>query len=199
MTKIIFRSAFQYDTILSELAGHKLERDVFKELDVFVSEMQKMWDEYNDIFFSYFESMGITMPAIWNVYPIHSNGKITSFSEPTTLIMKENRDEVIATLVHEVCHVFCGLDQNDVVLSPIWERVSDAYKEEELVVREHIFVNVLARAGLRRIVGQEKAEALLKMEKDYEGLEKAWRIIDGSRSVAYDEPLKFLEELTEEN
>lgn len=197
MTKIIFKAVFHYDRTLAELAGYTLGENASEEVDIFVREIQEIWDEYNDVFFSYFESMGITMPVIWNVYPIHSNGKVTSFAEPTTLIMKDDKEEVIATLVHELCHVFCGMESNEAVLSPVWQQVSEAYKKEDLGTREHIFVNVLARAGLRHIIGPEKAETLLKMEKKYEGLERAWQIIDSSKSVRYDSPLEFLREISE--
>lgn len=198
MTKLIFRSSIHYDQTLAQLAGASLSLDASQELDQFVQEIQSLWNQYNDSFFSYFAGVRVTMPEVWYVYSIHANGKITSFAEPTTIIIRGNKDEVIATLVHELCHVFCGLDQNEAVLSPIWEKISVTFQMKDIGTREHIFVNVLARAGLRHIFGNEKAESLLGIEKKYEGLQRAWEIIDASKSTVYDEPLKFLEELATE-
>lgn len=198
-TKLIFRSSFHYDKTLAQLAGIVLHESTQQELDMFVQEIQVLWNNYDDSFVAYFASIGIAMPENWSVYPIHSNGKIVSFADPTTIIMRENKDEFIATLVHELSHVFCGQDQNEAVLSRTWDKVSATFSMEDIGTREHIFVNVLARAGLRHIFGPEKAESLLTIEKEYEGLQKAWEIIDASKSIAYDQPLKFLQELAEEN
>ena len=195
MTKLIFRSAIHYDTTLAQLAGRELSVDAEKELDDFVIKIQKVWSAYNDNLFSYYESIGLTLPEVWNVYPIHSNGKITSFAEPTTIIMRENKEEVIATLVHELCHVFCSFDQNDAVISPMWKKISEAFLNLDEMNRSHIMIIVLARAGLRKILEQQKTEELLSLEKEYPGLDKAWAVIDASKDINAENPFYYLEEL----
>ena len=195
MTKLVFRSVIHYDATLAKLAGRELSSDAEKELDDFVVEMQKLWDTYNDTLFSYYESIGLTLPETWNAYPIHSNGEITSFAEPTTVIIRENKEEVIATLVHELCHVFCSFDQNDVVITPIWEKISGAFSEVDEMNRSHIMIIVLARAGLIAIFGKEKTEQLLALEKKYQGLDKAWEVIDANQDIDTENPIEYLEEL----
>lgn len=195
MTKIIFRSVVHYDATLARLAGRELSDTAEQELDDFAVEMQKLWNSYNDTLFSYYESIGLTLPETWNVYPIHSNGEITSFTEPTTVIMRENKEEVIATLVHELCHVFCSLDQNDAVITPVWKKISEAFLELDEMNRSHIMIIVLARAGLITIFGKEKTEQLLALEKKYPGLDKAWGIIDANQDIDIENPIGYLEEL----
>ena len=197
MTNLFFRSIIHYDATLAKLAGRELSSDAEKELDDFVVEIQKLWDAYNDTLFSYYESIGLTLPETWNVYPIHSNGEITSFAEPTTVIMRENKEEVIATLVHELCHVFCSFDQNDAVITPIWEKISGAFSKLDEMNRSHILIIVLARAGVKKILGEEKTQQLLALEKKYPGLDKAWEIIDANKDIDAENPFEYLESLVE--
>ncbi len=197
MTKLQFRSAFHYDRTLAVLAGKELLASAEQELDDYVQKAQSSWDQYNDSLFLYYESIGLTLPETWYAYPIHSNGETTSFAEPTTIIMRDNTDEFFATLVHELCHIFCGLDQNDETLSLVWGKVSDTFKELEIGTREHILVNTLARSGLRHILGFEKAEILLGLEKNYPSLQEAWKIIDAHPNISPDNPFEFLEALVQ--
>lgn len=195
MTKLYFRAVPHYEYMLTTLAGAVHDPALEGEVETFAREMQKIWDLNNEKLFTYYKSIGLTLPEAWYVYPIHANGKITPFAEPTTIIIRKNLNEVIATVVHELCHAFCAFDENDKTLSAPWQKILHAYPDITTWDQEHLLIIVLARAGLRHILGSEKAEQLLTIEKGYPGLDQAWKIIESCKSTAYDNPFQFLEDL----
>lgn len=183
MTKLLFRYSPVYDDNLCWLAGSGLPEGSFTRGMAFAGRYQNYWDGLNDRFFAYFEGFGFRLPAEWQAYLIHSNGKLTSFSDPLTLVMREDLEELTAVLVHELCHVFLITGDNKPLYSGLNEHISERYGQEEWVTQVHLIVCVMARYALVELYGAEAADRLLSPEKSYPGLERTWEILDAAPHI----------------
>ena len=56
----------------------------------------------------------------------------------------------------------------------------------------HLIVIPLTWGGLRQIFPEEKVNQLLLLEKKYEGLEKAWQVLDKKPMKNEENPLEYI-------
>lgn len=178
MTQLYFRYNPYYDQTLARLAGEKLDVRGIQEGYEFIDRITAAWSPLNDRLFRYYRSLDLVLPNFWFAYPVHAQSGLIPFDDPMTIIIKSSLDEVVATVIHELCNAFFGYIENRKACDRLWTPVEEAYRSEDRDTQIHLIVNILARAGLYEVFGEEKAESLLKLEKHFSGLEQAWAIID---------------------
>ncbi len=186
MTELIFRYAKFYDYMLSRLRGEEFPLSNEADGQAFNTRITEYWQKYNNVTFKYYKKYNLTLPDFWLAYPVHSKKNLIPFSDPLTLIIKDDLDDVVSTIVHEICHVFFDFYGNIETCDKLWNQIKKTFPNEDQGTQEHIPVIILARAGLRHIMGPEKAEFLLAREKEYEGLARSWEIIDGQKTLSED-------------
>ncbi|MEK7506942.1 MAG: hypothetical protein AAB585_00140 [Patescibacteria group bacterium] len=194
MTKLIFRYNSFYDYMLARLAGEEFLSSHETEGKNYLSNIEGFWEPLNDKVFSHYQELGFVLPEYWFAYPVHHWKNLTPFDDPLTFIIKENLEEVVATIIHEVCHNFFGYYENREICDKIWKNVETRFTEEDSDTKKHLIIIPLAASSLYKIFGQEKTEHLLNNEKKYEGLERAWQIIDQNKPD-FKNPLKLIFDL----
>lgn len=177
--------------MLARLANEIQSPNEIEEGNDFASKITTTWDKYNDQIFSYYNDLGFVLPDFWLAYPVHARTGLIPFSDPLTIIIKPELDEVVATLVHELCHVFFAYIDNKKQCDSLWSEFQPNFPSEDFGTQVHLIVNILAASGLYQIFGQQKAEELLSIEKHYPGLERAWEIIDRNK-VDFTQPMQAI-------
>ena len=191
--KVFLKYIPVYDANLSLASGITLTDAEITEGYEYCSELQKEWTKAAKIL-EYYASLGFKFPSKTPVYLVHSRGTFTPFSDPLTLHIKPDRQDVIATLVHEYCHVFFLHPENDALADKVWNAVQKAFAAEDFVTQDHIIINKLAEAGLRYLWGEEKTDGILAKERTLPGLKRAWKLLDAA-DLKNDNPIEAIAEL----
>ena len=193
MPQLYFRYSDMYEYILSTLQGEELSAEQMKRGYEFVNTYIKHWDQYNQAVFEYYEELGFKIPDFWIAYFVSPRKKMIPFSDPLTIFIKDDLDEVTSTLVHELGHVLLSFGPNMELEKELWDHIQKIYPENDFGTNIEIITILLARRGLYKIFGSEKAEKLLSIEKDYPSLRKAWQTIDSQPEVLKEEnPIKAI-------
>ena len=183
MTQLYFRYSEIYEYMLAQAAGEKLSDEEVKSGYVFADTYIKYWEQYNTPIFEYYKNLGFVTPDFWVAYFIHSRKRMTPFSDPLTLFIKENLDELTAVLVHELGHVMLSYGPNSALYQKLMYHLQKTYPNHDFGTNIEIMTILLARWGLIKIFGEEKTEKLLAIEKTYPSLKKAWEVIDSQPDV----------------
>jgi len=183
MTKIYFRYSYIYEETLARLAGENFTLADFDKTQKFCEEFSKYWEQYGDKMFDYYKNLGLTLPEFWIAYPVHSRKGMVPFSDPLTIFINDDFEEVTAVLVHELCHVFLTTAENEKLSNDLWQNVSKKYPAENFNTISHLLVNLLAKGGLEHLFGNEISKRLLAPERSMNGLKEAWAIIDTKPSL----------------
>lgn len=183
MANLYFRYSEIYEHMLSEISGEQLSNEQVRQGYEFVEKYIKHWEQYNDVVFRYYESLGFVIPDFWIAYFIHPRNGMTPFSDPLTLFIKDDIDEITATLVHELAHVVLSYGPNATLWQKLWDHVQNTYPDHDIGANIEIITILLARGALHESFGAEKAEKLLSLEKNYLSLKKAWETIDSQPEV----------------
>lgn len=190
MTQLYFRYNTHYDYMLARLTGESFDwQHMEKEGFDFRNKITEHWGKYNDNFFDYYKGLGLALPSFWIAYSVHMHKGLIPFSDPLTVLIKENIDDVTATLVHELCHVFLTHSENSEIWNKLYKYINQEFVNEDWDTKVHLITNPLAAAGLINSYGVEEAQKLLAIEKKYEGLERAWEIIDNAE-LKFEDPIK---------
>lgn len=131
----------------------------------------------------------MVLPGWWLAYPVHPWKRLIPFSDPLTILIKRNLDDIVATIVHELCHVFFSYYKNNAVFSRPWRHIRRTFAQESVTTQLHRVVHPLTRAGRTHLFGEQKAERPFAPERKYEGLTRAWAIIDARPSPLPANPL----------
>ena len=141
----------------------------------------------NDIVFEYYKNIGFKTPDYWITYFIYPRKGMTPFSDPLTIFIKDNIDEVTSTLIHELGHVMLSYGPNMKLEQELWNHIQNIYPENDFGTNIEILTILLTKGALIKIFGLQKAEKLLAIEKNYPSLKKAWGIIDSQSEVLEEE------------
>lgn len=193
MTKLVFRYTGFYDEMLARLAGQEFRASHAREGRTFQRRITNHWKKYNDRIFRYYARLGFVLPSFWLAYPVHPWRRLIPFDDPLTFFITKDLDASVATIVHELCHVFFGYVENREIGGRLWRHITHAFPKEDLATQKHLGVIPLARGGLLRIFDQRKAALLLEREEKYEGLERAWRILNIQPRPLDENPLRVIQ------
>lgn len=181
-----------FDQMLGELVGVKYTGRHEKAGYKFESRARRMWKKYDAPLFRYYKKIGLQYPEHWIVYIAHKHERLDPFSDPTTILISRDMDDVLATIVHEFGHLLLKQPLNERRMAPIWRHLNGIFKKERWPVRVHIAVALLARSSLRALLGRTRAERILLPERRYYGLKRAWALVDRQGDLDWDHPLKAL-------
>ena len=191
--RILFKYSQIYDANLSRASGYELTDTESAEGYAFVDKLRMAFEPMQGVF-SFYTSIGFKLPEVTPAYLTHPRGTFTPFSDPLTIHILEDVDDVLATLVHEYGHVVFLASENDVFSENIWNQVQAAFPDEDFVTRDHITINKLTEAALSGVWSAEKVATTLAKERALPGLGRAWEIWDTSGVTEWD-PVKAIEQL----
>ena len=192
MTKLYFRYNPFYDRMLSRLANESFNVAVEQDGGEFIKKIQSHWDQYNDQIFGFYKTKGFVLPEYWLAYPVHAKKGLIPFDDPLTFIIGGDFEAMTATVVHELGHIFFGYYENKDMCGKLWEHIDRKFEAEDEDTKKHLIVIPLAMAGLHRIFTEEKVLRLAAMEKNYEGLERAWAILGKKPLKAKEDPVQYI-------
>jgi hypothetical protein len=182
-TELIFRYSVIYEQTLAKLSGEAFDDSKTNAGYKFAADYTQYWKNYNDKIFAYYGSFGLNLADFWMVYFVYPKKNLVPFSDPLTAIIKDDLEDVTATMVHELCHVLMEYYSNMEIWKKLYNHVQSKYGSEDFTTKAHIIVNTLAAYGLIEIYGKEKALELLSREKNYPGLKRAWEILDQKADI----------------
>ncbi len=191
--KILLKYVPVYDANLSLASGVTLTDAEIAEGHEFCINLQKEWTEASKAL-EYYASLGFKFPSQTPAYLVHPRGTFTPFSDPLTVHIKSDYQDVIATLVHEYCHVLFLYSENDALADKVWNAVQKAFSTEDFVTQDHIIINKLTEAGLYYLWGKEKTDSILSKERSLSGLKRAWELLDAAK-LKNDNPIEAVMEL----
>lgn len=193
MSQLYFRYSDIYEYMLANTAGENFSWEKVKEGHVFVDKYIDYWSKYNDTIFNFYSSIGLVVPDFWVTYFIFPRKGMTPFSDPLTLFIKEDLDEVTATLVHEFVHVLLSFGPNSELEQKIWAHITKTFPNNSVETNIELMTIMIAKEGLKKIFGEEKAKKYLDLEKSYSTLKPAWDIIDSqSEIIKEQDPIKAI-------
>jgi len=193
MSQPYFRYSEVYEYMLSSACNESLSGDQISRGYEFVNKYIEHWKQYNDNVFSYYNEIGFKTPDFWIAYFIHPRKGMTPFSDPLTLFIKEDLDEVTATLVHELAHVILSFGPNFDLEQKLWNHIQKTYPNNGVGTNIELMTIIVAKEGLKRIFGKEKADKYFALEKTYPTLKQAWELIDSQPEVALEmDPIKAI-------
>jgi len=178
--------------MLARLAGQSLTNEQRQGGVEFAQQFQDFWNKHNDDIFSFFKEHGFVLPDYWFAYPVHKWKNLIPFDDPLTFFIQEDFDLILAEVVHEICHTFFSYYENKEVSERLWNGIQKKFADEDETTKGHLLVILMTEACLIKIFGAEKAEELLVVEKHFEGLERAWQILDANPST---DKLNFVERI----
>ena len=185
MNSLIFFYSKIYESQLSHWLGRKpLGENVAIANRNFTLEIQNEWNKINESVFSAFNVFGFTFPQEVFCYTVLPHPKVFPFSHPLTipLYRRVEKNYIFSTVIHELGHVAVDYYKN----SKLWGRISSClaknFPDRDDSTREHILVNLLQLAVLRKVklYGWEK---ILDRQKKISNLKVAWEIIGKSEGV----------------
>jgi hypothetical protein len=191
--KILLKYVPIYDANLSLASGVTLSDAEITEGYEYCTLLEKEWDTVAHVL-EYYVSLGFKLPNQTPAYLTHPRGTFTPFSDPLTLHIKTDTSDVLATLIHEYCHILFLYHENDAIADKIWNAVQNAFPTEDFETQDHIIINKLTEAGLYYLWGKEKADAILLKERTLPGLEQAWKILN-SAELKNTDPIEAILEL----
>lgn len=191
--KILLKYVPIYDANLSLASGVTLSDAEITVGYEYCALLEKEWDSVAQVL-EYYTLLGFKLPNQTPVYLTHPRGTFTPFSDPLTLHIKVELNDVLATLIHEYCHVLFLYHENDAIADKIWNAVQKAFPTEDFSTQDHIIINKLTEAGLCYLWGKEKADDILSKERILPGLERAWKILD-SAGLKNTNPIEAILEL----
>lgn len=195
-TQLIFRHSYIYEESLANMASESFDQKDFKKTIDFVEQYSKYWGKINDKVFSYYKNLGLVLPDFWIAYPINPRKNLAPFSDPLTFFINDDFEKTTTVLIHELCHVFLINSANMDISNTLWKEVSEKYPNENFNTLAHLQVNLLAKGGVEHIFGKEKANELLKSERNLDSLKEAWNIIDAKPEVLIEEnPIEAIHKL----
>lgn len=191
--KILLKYVPIYDANLSLASGVTLSDAEITEGYEYCALLEKEQGNIAQVL-EYYTSLGFKLPNQTPVYMTHPRGTFTPYSDPLTIHIKEDTNDVLATLIHEYCHVLFLHNENDVLADKIWNAVQKAFPTEDFGTQDHIIINKLTEAGLYYLWGKEKTDTILSKERTLPGLERAWEILD-SAGLGNPNPIEAILEL----
>jgi uncharacterized protein YjaZ len=175
--KILLKYVPVYDANLSLASGVTLTDPEITEGYEYLTKFETEWEKAANVL-EYYASLGFKFPSQTPAYLVHPRGTFTPFSDPLTVHIKPDFQDVLATLIHEYCHVLFLYQGNDVLADKIWNAVQKAFPTEDFGTQDHIIINKLSEACLYYLWKREKADSVLAKERSLPGLERAWKILD---------------------
>lgn len=191
--KILLKYVPVYDANLSLASGVTLTDAETTEGYSFCAELEKEWEQAATVL-EYYALLGFKFPEQTPAYVVHPRGTFTPFSDPLTVHITADRQDALATLIHEYCHVFFLYAENDALADKIWNAVQKAFSTEDFVTQDHLVINKLAEAGLRYLWGKEKTDTVLAKERALPGLKRAWELLDAAK-LQSENPIEAIHEL----
>lgn len=183
MTQLYFRHSYIYEKVLSQITGESFTMEDFQKGLDFSNRYTEYWSKYNNKVFEFYKSYGLKMADFWIAYFIRPKTGMTPFSDPLTLFINNNFEELTSITVHELCHVLQIYPENEDLQKKLYNHIQKVYPKNSFDLNTEIVTAILARSGLVHIYGEEKTRELLALEKELLILGKAWAIIDAQPAV----------------
>lgn len=175
--KIIFKYAYPFD---------QNRRNLYKEKDLGnypdtdqvrrrVDEYRNVWADFNKddkIIKRIIEILGVSYPRDIEVF-VFGTG-MQPMSTPLLIPITGKRgdytgDQFIELIVHELIHIFATGTQENPRLRNYWKVARETYKDEPVLVQNHLIVYAVVDFILTELFGREKMKELIEVESpDYQ-------------------------------
>jgi hypothetical protein len=183
--------------MLSDLSGVDFSWQDYESGLNFTNHFSEIWNKYNDQVFSFYGNYNLVLADFWIAYFIKPKKGLVPFSDPLTIFINEDIDDLVATVVHELCHVLQTYPTNIEIQKKMYDHVSATYPENSFGINAELVTAVMARPCLIEIFGLEKANTILQKERSFPILGKAWKIIDAQPDLIKEtDPIKAVMALT---
>lgn len=175
--KVIFKYAYPFDQGRRRLYKEKQLGDYPEadEVRKWVEEYRQIWSDYNKgdkIIKRIIELLGVTYPRDIEAYVFGTgmNPMSTPLLIPTVRKIGENSaEQFIELLVHELTHIFAASRDENPRVGKYWQEIREKYKDEPVLVQNHLIVYAVVEIILAEIFGKKKMRELIKVEdKDYQ-------------------------------
>lgn len=200
MTQLYFIFNQYFNNLLLEPKDYLTQKEADKGVQ-FAAKFYNFWCQYEREVFAKLNRYGLNLPSTWHVYFVYSKNRIFPMSSPIILPIKEDMQDIAATLIHELIHLMLLTDQmgNGKHFSKIWAYLQQEFKGESAQVIEHLIVNTIVQDILSDIFRAKEVAKIIDYEKTLlgEGIARAWSILQAqdAQVQAYKYPLASLQML----
>ncbi len=174
-----------YDGNFSSASGVVLTEKEIAEGYQFVDLVNEHWKKMAPAC-DYLHELGFLFPEKTLAYAVNPRGNFTPFFDPLTFHINSDIHDVLATLIHEFCHVIFLSSLNDRVADVLWKKVDQAFSEENLETKDHIIINKLTEVSLKKVWDTPLVSSVLNKERVLPSLGRAWKIWDDANIVSDD-------------
>ena len=198
MTKLFFIYTNIYNDTLFKLKGLKRPESLSIEGRTYSQEIYKEWYKYNDKVFDYYAKFDFLLPEVWNVYLVSKDLGIIPFSHPFTIPIQDI-EKNISVIFHELIHVFLHFNSSiRKDINYLYNNLNQEFKDASSELKDHLIVNIFAGSGMYSILGKEKAEKLIDIQRSWKAgqVDQAWDIIFSQEfAVDFENPIETINKL----
>lgn len=175
--KIIFKYAYPFDQNRRNLYKERSWPDYpdAEQVRKRVEEYEAIWADFNKddkIIKRIIELLGVSYPRDIEAY-VFGTG-MQPMSTPLLIPLSGKKDsytddQFIELIIHELSHIFAAGTQENPRLKNYWKTIRESYKDEPILVQNHLIVYAVVEIVLTELFGKEKMKELIKVESpDYQ-------------------------------
>lgn len=182
--KIKFVYSFPYDRLLTKYESKAFSKKQADEIEKYIKKIQSQWNKIND---SVCQALEEIIKNKWQKKEIKcyvvKYCKYTGISNPLTIELDPDFDFVLATLIHELAHIL--VCHNIKKYRKIEQRLKRQFPKVRGNRRTilHIYINFVELQVLKKIFSPGFVNKILKKERTFKGIKKAWRIVLSKEDV----------------
>ena len=179
LPKIIFVYHYTYDNILKGTKGFKLSELLkkSKEMEFYI---KKVLDKWTKIETKILTEISKVTKLEWQETEIkcYLVGTYSSipFSSPLTINKRQNIDEFIDTLIHELIHII--LERKDYSLWSYWDYIYKKHKKENDNSVGHLIVHAVHKHILLKYFDKKRFEKEINSLKNLKSYRRSWEIVN---------------------
>ncbi len=177
MTKLIFQHSYIYEKLLSNLVGEKYTLNDFRNCTKFTSAYYRYWSKHNDRFFKFSKKLGFVLPKSWIAYLIRPKKNLHPFSDPLTIFITKDLEQLTFVLIHELCHVLLTYPDNWKITDKLLNYTAKVFPKNSFDVNVEIVTVILTRSFLLKLFTKQKVERFIANERKLPILKEAWDCI----------------------
>ncbi len=172
--KINIYYSYIYDQAVHVLSGRRYNRECVKGGNLFVERLRKnSADVLPKALKAYEEISGLKWkePFI-EVFAVH--GIPWDFSWPVTIKVREDENDAVETLIHELGHLLTFRNEERICSR---NRMATKYKKENQVVKEHILLHAMLWKLYTRLFGEHELHNMIIGYEKWKDHYRAWKIV----------------------
>ena len=170
--KVIFKYAYPFDQNRRDLYKERGWSDypVTDQVRKRVEEYEALWADFNKddkIIKRIIEFLGVNYPRDIEAYVFGTGMQPMSTPFLIPIIGKRGNytgDQFIELIVHELIHIFAAGTQENPKLKNYWKIIRETYKDEPVLVQNHLIVYAVVETILTELFGKEKMKELIKVD-----------------------------------